>query len=195
MACVLSAQESSTRPSLEAIKKQTKNVIDDFLRYLTECSNTQYNYDNDWLFKRVSKFFIESSQIEVSNKYNKNIVSYGYKKYLTEIIPGYPKRYAVTEIEAISDTAQLKPIFDSNNEIIGYRGTIKYTQLFKAKKYNQLINPAPQEVHLSIPMKYEDYDYVDTTVKEAEIFIKKLDTSGGAIWIIRIGNIKVLDTY
>lgn len=194
MACVLSAQENSSKPNVEAIKKQTKNVIDDFLRYLTECSNAQYNNNNAWLYNRVSKFFIESSTIEVSNKYNNNRITYGYKKYLTEIIPGYPKRYAVTDIEAISDTAQLKPILDNSNNIIGYKGTIKYTQVFKAKKFNRIMNATPQEVRLLTPSKFEDFDYVDTTVKEAEIFIKKLDTSGGSIWIIRIGKIKVLKT-
>jgi hypothetical protein len=84
------------------------------------------------------------------------------------------------------EEAQLIPVIE-NGQLKGYIGTIKYKQFFCAKNLNQ--------ISISKEIPTIQYDYCDTTYKVAQTFIKKLETSGGAVWIIRIGNISVLDTH
>ena len=183
------SQDKPNPKEIDEIREQSLNIVYTFDRYISRIatSSAAGATNVDLLIYRAMDLFIDSTKVvEVSNEKANTLHKYRIKQYLF-LVANYKKRFAVVDFEAIPyKNINLKAKI-VNGVVIGYEATVKYRQVFKVKKDISIIMEGKPEK--------KDWDIIEFTDKEVKVFIKKIvDENNQTIWIIKLGDIKVIST-
>ena len=186
----LLAQKSEDNPIsqklLKEIQKAAKDYLADFEEYTEKLSMSRNPKLKETCKDFLRKLFKPDAIIEVTSLQKPTPNTYSVERYLNTVA-NYTTRFSVVvfsiEITPV-EAKDISPVKNNQGEIIGYKGTAKYSQSFCVKKEKVERETTRYE--------FEDFDVCEKTVKTVTFYYEKRYSPylGSNTWIFLLGDIK-----
>lgn len=183
-------QHDLKQEDIERLQHRGKEYVKNFEDFIVDISSTKTDEGKLAPIHSAYDLFESTATIEVSNRITNKRKKYSIKEYLMDVVRNYSNHYGavvITYVNIVADWKNLQAIKDRNGEDI-YVGSFSFKQCFCAGK-NAILNSDIEK------RNFEQCDaYKDCTKKRGEIIVRKVTTVKGERWILKLGNITVVET-
>jgi hypothetical protein len=178
--CPVFAQQKLSQYELDYYRRQGRDNIEKFENYTASIAQER---KNEIFIELAEDLFVPTATVQVGN--GKTNTSYPVHRYLSEIVPGYKRKYQVVVLKfGETKISKLVEKRSPSGEIY-YEGEFSFTQYFCVKRTGTAGNISEQGIEIA------DCNYADETVKSGKVIVRKIARLGKENWILKLSDIHV----